>query len=261
MSGLKPGARGLRIAHVSDFHFARWKPRLDACGRLLKSLDYDLLAVTGDFSARPHQWSQAAYFCRRFFDGIKPRYGAFAVLGNHDDRRLAEQRNLPFRMLRNEHVRLNVGGTCVVVAGVEQSIGERGDLDSALAGAPASAATILLAHYPSTVFNVPQGRVGLVLSGHTHGGQIRLPWLGCIWTNDRLPVSMARGLHEVGDVSLHVNPGIGASALLPIRFRCPPEISVMTLECRQPAYDPAPGPSNRPHFHKSLRRRRLPARV
>ncbi|MFH1110714.1 MAG: hypothetical protein V1790_16175, partial [Planctomycetota bacterium] len=86
-----------------------------------------------------------------------------------------------------------------------------------------------LAHYPSTVFRVPMGKVQLVLSGHTHGGQIRLPGLGCVWANDRIPRRMSRGLHEVAGTMIHVSPGIGVCLPIRIRVNCPAEVTVLTL--------------------------------
>ena len=82
---------------------------------------------------------------------------------------------------------------------------------------------------PSTVYELRPGQVQMLLSGHTHGGQIRLPGLGCIWANDRIPVGMARGLHYVNGTVLHVNAGLGVSPPIRLRLFCPPEISIITL--------------------------------
>jgi len=229
--GLKPQAQGVRIAHVSDFHFRKWNAVLEQTQNMLRSLDYDLLVATGDFSTLPCRWTHAAEMCRRFFRPINPPRGTFAVLGNHDDRVLADQPDMPFTLPRNEHVRINVNGSCLVLAGVEQCVDQRGDIAAALAGAPKSAPTVLLAHYPSTVYKTPADQVCLVLSGHTHGGQIRLPILGCIWANDRIRPSRAHGLHKVHGTMLHVTAGIGVSSPLRFRYNCPPEVSLITLCC------------------------------
>ena len=104
------------------------------------------------------------------------------------------------------------------------------DLDAALAQRAGDVPAILLAHYPSTIFRLGSHHVSLVLSGHTHGGQIRAPRLGCLWPNDRIPRSFARGLHRVEDRYLHVSAGIGASLPLRVRINCPPELSLLTLK-------------------------------
>jgi len=81
--------------------------------------------------------------------------------------------------------------------------------------------------------------VQLVLSGHTHGGQIKLPWLGCVWPNDRIPRRLARGVHEVNGTKVHVSAGIGSSPPLPVRINCPPELSLLTLVPADASYSPS----------------------
>ena len=227
LPGLPAGLDGLRMAHVSDFHFRRWDRASQAAQTLLTDLDYDLLLVTGDFCSFRWKWRKAVELTQRFLGPIAQR-PAYAVLGNHDDPRLADA-GLPLRFLRNESVSLDFLGAGLTLAGVDQSGRRTEDLDAALRGVPAGGVTILLAHYPSTVFRVPIGEVQLVLSGHTHGGQIRLPGLGCVWANDRIPRRMSRGLHEVAGTMIHVSPGIGVSLPLRIRLNCPSEVTVLTL--------------------------------
>jgi predicted MPP superfamily phosphohydrolase len=123
-------------------------------------------------------------------------------------------------------------GTPINIAGVEQTVPRGGDLHGTLAQADANAPTILLAHYPSTAFQLAGNNVQLVLSGHTHGGQIRLPWVGCIWPNDLVPRRMASGLHVVNNVHVHVSAGIGVSLPLRVRFHCPPEIAILTMHSK-----------------------------
>ena len=215
------------MAHVSDLHFRRWDRASQAAQSLLTDLDYDLLLVTGDFCSFRWKWRQAAELTGRFLGRIAQR-PAYAVLGNHDDPRLADA-DLPLRFLRNESVSLDFLGAGLTLAGVDQSGRRTEDLGAALRKGPASGPTILLAHYPSTVFRVPIGKVQLVLSGHTHGGQIRLPGLGCVWANDRIPRRMSRGLHEVAGTMIHVSPGIGVCLPIRIRVNCPAEVTVLTL--------------------------------
>jgi len=131
--------------------------------------------------------------------------------------------------LRNQSAQITIRGCCVNLAGVEQTSPRGGDLHATLSQASAQSPTILMAHYPSTAFQLNGQSVQLVLSGHTHGGQIRLPWLGCIWPNDRVPRKMASGLHEVNGVPVHISAGIGVSLPLRMRINCPPEISILTI--------------------------------
>ncbi len=237
LPGLKTGGRGVRVAHISDFHFRRWTPVLDQARWRLMVPDYDLLVVTGDFSTLARKWRHAGSMCRRFFDGVSPRLGVYAVLGNHDSPRLVNQPGLPFQWLRNEHTRIDVDGGPLYLVGVDQCEGQFGDTSAALAGIPDAAPAVMLAHYPSTAFDLKSGRVQLMLSGHTHGGQICLPGVGAIFTNDRIPSRMARGLHRIGETLVNVSAGIGTSGSLPFRWGCPPEVSMITL-CKTRADTP-----------------------
>ena len=228
-AGLPPALDGIRVAHVTDLHFRRWNRVLDEAQRLLQSLSYDLLAVTGDFSDVPDQWPLAASMCRRFFEPITPPCGIYGVLGNHDVPRLAAEPDLPLRLLRNECVDVPINGATLPVAGVEQTFYGRGQLARTLSQAPEVGGTLLLAHYPSTVYELPDDRVGLTLSGHTHGGQIRMPWIGCVWTNDAISRHKGHGLHVINGTALYVSAGIGVSGPIRYRFLCPPEIVILTL--------------------------------
>ena len=229
VAGLTTALDGVRIAHVSDLHLRRWDRVSEAAQEILLSLEYDLLAATGDFGNFRRHWRQAAELARRFFEPLAARGPVYAVLGNHDDPRIASVADMPLTFLRNECRSIQVNGSPMCLAGVDQFRRGTERLDLALQGARPDVPTVLLAHYPSTVFRLPLNRVRLVLSGHTHGGQIRLPWIGCAWTNDRIPRAMSRGLHTVDGTHLHVSPGIGTSLPLRARINCPAEVAVLTL--------------------------------
>jgi predicted MPP superfamily phosphohydrolase len=231
---------GVRIAHVSDFHFRRWNRVFQAAQDLLLGLEFDVLAATGDFGTNPSRWARAATLLRRFFEPIASRAPIFGALGNHDAPGLADVRDLPITFLRNRSTVFERHGARLCVAGLDQTRFGLEDLEATLPPPETFELTVLLAHYPSTVFRLPPGQVDLQLSGHTHGGQIRLPHFGCIWPNDRIACRMARGLHAVGGVILHTNPGIGVSPPLSVRFRCPAEVSILTLERAQAKVSPAP---------------------
>ncbi len=227
--GVSAGLAGLRIAHICDFHFRRWRRVHEAAQHLLLTLEYDVLVVTGDFAVNPLRWVKPAELTRRFFEPIARRVPVYAVLGNHDNPAMATAPDMPLVFLRNRSVSIERAGAVFELAGVDQTGFEGEDLDAALGHNRPHKFSILLAHYPSTVFRLPTGRVDLQLSGHTHGGQIRLPYLGCLWTNDRIARRMARGLHSVAGTVLHVSAGIGVSRPLPVRINCPPELTILTL--------------------------------
>ncbi len=229
--GLPPGLAGLRIAQVTDFHFRRWNGVMQAARNILESLEYDLLVTTGDFVDVPHLWATAVELTRRFFEPLVGRAPIYAVLGNHDDPRLAAAPEMPLTFLRNESVVLELRGTPVRLVGIEQSIHGGEDIEAALGAGPRGVGlTILLAHFPSTVFRIPADAVDLVLSGHTHGGQVRIPVLGCLWANDRIPLRLARGLHRIGSTWLHTSAGIGVSPPIRVRILCPPQVDLLELQ-------------------------------
>lgn len=229
IAGLPSDLEGKSIAHVSDFHFRRWGRVLAYARDLLETLPYDLLVATGDYSAWPRAWRHARGMVRDFFEPLADRGPCLAVLGNHDDPRLLDGADLPLTFLRNESRRVELGAGSIVVAGLDQNHNKNECLSTTMESVDGEAVTILLAHYPSTVYRLGSHRVDLLLAGHTHGGQIRLPLLGCLWTHDRLPTRMARGLHRVDRTWLHVSAGLGVSPPILMRINCPPEISILTL--------------------------------
>jgi len=234
LADLPSALDGLRIIHLTDLHARRWDRVLAGAQQVIMGLEYDLLAVTGDIGHRPDRWQDTAGLVRRFFAPLHSRHGNFAVLGNHDSPSLASAEDLNLTFLRDQGVGVHHNGGDLWLAGVEQTEESPGSVSAALAGRVEGTAAVLLAHYPSTVYEAARDHVELVLAGHTHGGQIRFPLLGCVWANDRIPRSMAQGLHGVDGTRLHVSAGIGLSGFLPARFRCPPELALLTLRAPTP---------------------------
>ncbi len=232
LDGLPRGADGLRLIHLSDLHLRKWGRVEREVQRLLSIIDHDLLLITGDFCNRPQQHAHAADLTSRLLEPIAPKHGIVAVLGNHDLPCFTAH-DMPVQFLRNDntHIELDSGGA-LCLAGVEQSHHRRGEARTALKGASPKLPRIVLTHYPSTAYELPSASGVLMLAGHTHGGQVRIPGIGCVFNNDRIPVSMSRGLHMVNGNWLHVTAGIGASSPVPVRLFCPPEIGLITLRTR-----------------------------
>ena len=235
LSGLAPSHAALRIAHISDLHFRRWNSLLDQARDVLAEGDFDFIAATGDFGTEPTVWEHTASMIERFFGPVVERTPVFAVLGNHDHAAIPEHVDLPIRFLRNESIVWERDDHVIELVGLEQTTETPQELPEDLLSSEKKQTTILMAHFPSTIYSLPSQRVDLQLSGHTHGGQIRFPFVGCVWPHDRIPSRLARGLHRVNDCWLHVNPGIGVSFPIPWRFNCPAEITVLQLSPIQPA--------------------------
>ena len=154
----------------------------------------------------------------------------FAVLGNHDHYTRQPQRlramleDLGIQVLHNRSVRLRRGGGVLSLAGVDDMLLGAPDLASALAGT--SGPVVLLSHHPDLFFDAMRHDVALMLSGHTHGGQIRVPGLPVLVRQSRYRLDAGR--YRAGGTELLVSRGIGAVGL-PFRFGCPPEAVLVRL--------------------------------
>ncbi len=231
LAGMPRALSPLRIVQLSDLHFGRWRALHERICRRLERIECDLLVFTGDFCLFPRDWHRAVPLIRRLADACRPRLGAFAVLGNHDAHRLADAfSDGAVRFLRNESVCLFDRGHRFHVAGIDDAWRSVADVPSTLKGCVNGEPTILLAHVPSTIHHLPDGAVDLVLSGHTHGGQWRLPWWGSVTCNDRIRREQTLGLHWVDGRWLHVSSGIGTSSPFHFRFNCPSEVAVLVVE-------------------------------
>jgi uncharacterized protein len=232
---------GLRIIQLSDFHYDRYVDIrvITSAVRLTNQLHPDLVVLTGDFVTQgpfAGQYDSPAAHdaepCSQILAPLRPRLGVFAVLGNHDyytDPDLVSEilRGRGFHVLRNQSFALELDGARLWLAGINDAVAGADDLELALQKIPASEPVVLLAHEPDVADSVPRGRVDLQLSGHSHGGQIVLPLVGPPY----LP-PLARkypwGLRRVGPLTLYTNRGLG-TITLPLRFNCPPELTLFTL--------------------------------
>ncbi|HUD71548.1 MAG TPA: metallophosphoesterase [Dongiaceae bacterium] len=234
LPGLPRADEGLRILLITDIHVGPFlEPK--ALGRVfarLLSVRPDLILLGGDLAtARLDEFPPAA----AAFRTLRAPRGVFAVLGNHDHytgeperlTALVEACGIP--VLHNRSVPLGAGGATPAplrLAGIDDRHAGRPDLDAALAGIPPGAPVILLSHNPDVLFEAAARGVGLVLSGHTHGGQIRIPGLPVLVRMSRYRLD--EGHYRSGGTQLVVSRGLGVTGL-PIRFACPPEAVLLTL--------------------------------
>lgn len=231
-AGLPKAFDGLRILHLSDFHFGYDPDIAGRVCRLVGDQEVDLCLMTGDF--RFNHWAP----CRTVYDGVRtllahfrPRLGSHAILGNNDWSEFAVRfRALGLNTLVNAHCQLELDGESVWLAGVDDPHEFRcNSLYHAVKGIPEGAFTVLMAHSPEIIREAEKRGVDLYLCGHTHGGQMCLPWLGPIYINARCPRRYALGgPWRYGDLHGFTNRGFGASTL-PIRYNCPPEAVLLEL--------------------------------
>lgn len=232
LKNLPSALEGFKIAQLSDLHLRPFTTLefLQKAVDRTNQLQADLVVLTGDFVSRE---AEAIFELAPVLAGLNPKYGLYAALGNHDlwsnqavvRAGLAEQ-GIP--VLQNAGRSIGVGPAQLYLAGVDDVWSGQPDLNSALADAPPEVPVILLAHEPDLADRfVADGRVSLQLSGHTHGGQVRLPGIGAL-VLPRFGKKYDLGLYRVGDTWLYTNRGLGVVGP-PIRFNCRPEITEITL--------------------------------
>lgn len=228
---LPPAFEGYCLVHVADLHLglSHNDTRLPALIEAVQAERPDLIAITGDFFAG--QADNPVACCRSLANLYAPD-GVLGCLGNHDftlgPRLVCEavqQANV--QMLVNAHHVVRRGGQALVFAGVDDVYYGQPDLGAALAGAP-DAPVILLAHEPDYARAVVANpRVTLMLSGHTHAGQVRLPGIGALMLPS-LGHLYDGGSYQLGALALYVTAGVGTGRIA-VRFNCRPEIAVITL--------------------------------
>jgi uncharacterized protein len=249
LKGLPPSFDGLKVGHITDIHAGP----LVSQGLIRQGVDLilgaqpDLIVLTGDFvsGATKILWTTYGGFkqhhcdyCMQELGRLRAPLGTFAVLGNHDfwsGKTVAEKiakdlANVGIRVLRNEAVTLKKGSQSVDLVGVDDYWENTYDLVRALQGSPDGSLRVLLSHNPDVNedINVIRKRIDLVVSGHTHGGQIVLPLLGAPYLPSPFGQKYRAGLVRDGNRQTYVGRGLGVF-FAPIRLNCPPEVTVLTL--------------------------------
>ncbi|MFM1653107.1 metallophosphoesterase [Brevibacillus sp. B_LB10_24] len=230
---LPAGLDGLRIVQFSDVHAGHYFSTQDLLKVVeqVNGLQPDLICFTGDlFDSRVNDAEEIVSALSK----LSPRLGKWAVLGNHDYRSGSEKvakvlTQAGFELLQNQHGAAGSLGKNFYIAGVDDVLHGKPDLQQALRGIPEGSFTILLSHEPDFADYAGGFPVDLQLSGHSHGGQVRLPFIGPILTPE-YGQKYPDGLQRVEGASLlvYTNRGIGTT-ILPIRFFCRPEITLLTL--------------------------------
>lgn len=243
----------LRILHLSDAHLLVKDKAKQRFIQRVTDEDYDFVFFTGDICEEPEAEPLVPGLLSR-----QPRYGAYAVLGNHDHLRLSVKDSLTelitrkplgamagwsdpmaikarleeggrWRVLMNEAVTHEINDQRVVIAGVDDPFTDHGDLQKTMHMVKQADVMIGLVHVPTDLASFSQRGFDLVLSGHTHGGQWRIPFFGALLTQCDLPRQHARGLHFVERTAVHVSQGLGAGKLIRMRFNCPPTAYAILL--------------------------------
>ena len=224
---------GVTIAQISDLHLGPLVPAaaVRAAVDLVLALRPDIAVVTGDFVSRLDRGEAESIV--REMDRLRAPLGAFASLGNHDHWTNAATvadavARSGLTLVRNASAPVRRGGETLHVAGVDDVWENKHDLATALRGVPRDGCAVLLAHEPDFADHAAtDGRVALQLSGHSHGGQVRLPGRGALVLPPHGRM-YPEGLRRVGAMALYTNRGVGVIAP-PVRVNCRPEVTLLEL--------------------------------
>jgi predicted MPP superfamily phosphohydrolase len=232
IANLPSAFEGLTIAQLSDVHHSSFMSaeRISEIVDAVNALGADMIVLTGDYvSYSPYYIAGAAEVLGRLTASL----GVFAVLGNHDFWNNADEVTHAFEregiaVLRNAHTRVELRSESIVLAGIDDLSVRAADLDRALRGSDPRTVRLLLSHNPGIVRRAAVRAIDLVLSGHTHGGQVHVPIIGAPSVYG-YPKEYVSGLASLGETQIYVNRGLG-TVIVPFRVGSVPEVTVFTLE-------------------------------
>jgi predicted MPP superfamily phosphohydrolase len=224
--GLPPALDGLRIGMITDVHHSAVVSAEDVTRAvtLLKDAAPDIMVLGGDY---------ISFFDRNYLGPVaellaplaNAPHGSFAVLGNHDDEKEtpAALASRGFTVLKDQRTQLTIKGERLDIAGIRFWTRAPGDVANVLKGTGGT--TFLLAHDPRRLVEAAALDVQLVLSGHTHGGQVIVPGIGAV-AGRKFPVLAGSATRD--NTSIFVSRGVG-TVYMPVRINCPPDVAVLTL--------------------------------
>lgn len=244
LSTLPPGTEPIRLLHISDIHLERFAEREKRLLSLVREAAPDVIVITGDYLNLSYNDDDVAQEqVARLLSQLHAPHGIYATLGSppvdlrHEIVPLLA--SVPVRLLRDEWATVDVGdGAKLVLIGLDctHHLHEDAEQLARVAGlAPNGAPRVLLYHSPELMPQASGHDIDLYLCGHTHGGQVRLPFVGPLLTSSQLGRRYVMGHYRRGDTHLYVSRGIGLEGLSAPRVRLlsPPEITLVTLHPRE----------------------------
>lgn len=229
LDNLPASFNDFKIVQLSDLHGKKFPDK-----KLVKIINHqkpDIVIITGDIFDRDKK-IQLDY-AKDVFQGIHPPYGAFFVFGNNDyylDReKICQQlKSFGIKVLANENHLISLKGQDLWVIGVEDPVTRRANLEEAMTGIK-KGPKILLAHSPEVIYKAEKKGIDLILAGHTHGGQIYVPFMPRYLPHIKKSYrSYISGLYKTQTTQVYVNPGLGEGEI-PLRFMVRPQVTVFTL--------------------------------
>jgi hypothetical protein len=224
---------GFKILHLSDIHADGFPGLAESVYERIRDLEVDLCVLTGDYRFDTKGPCHNIYpQMEKILAGVQARHGIVGILGNHDwAEQVPELERLGIRMLVNEAFEVQNGHDSLWLIGLDDPhYYGCDDLPVALREVPDHAFKILLVHTPEVLADADHHGIHLYLCGHTHGGQICLPFLGPLVVKTNSPRRYTRGVWQYRNVKGYTCAGVGCSGV-PVRFFCPPEIGLIELHC------------------------------
>jgi len=225
---LPESADGIRILQISDLHYNSDAPIYEKTLRTVKELNPDIIVITGDFVGDKRNY-KAIEYCKRIVSLGKP---VFAVMGNWDHKAVNVLKLQALLQSAGVKVLTNTGVEFMphfYIAGTDDSYTGFADLDKTFSHIPEDAFVLLLTHCPDIIYDALNYHPDLVLCGHTHGGQVKIPLTKkALYVPSKYGSRFIEGLFNINGVYMYVNRGIGNSHLR-MRFLSRPEISLITL--------------------------------
>jgi uncharacterized protein len=233
---LQPELHGIVACQISDFHLDRDEDvaRLEQAVKTINRQRPELVFLTGDYFSGPETMRHYIEPFRRALSELTPAVGLFAILGNHDHWSSmtvikGALDHAGAQVLANEHQRIQVHGERLVIVGIDDLWSRRAEPARAFRGVTRHDCTIVLAHNPDTALYTRHLEPGVMLSGHTHGGVVRIPFYGSVINSIlRIGKQYYAGLNRYGEFYIYTNRGLG-TFWLRIRINCRPEISRFRL--------------------------------
>jgi predicted MPP superfamily phosphohydrolase len=226
---LPEALRGYTLLHLTDLHADISENAMRELPGIVAELSYDACVITGDFRGRTFgPFNQTVEVVREAVAAI--RTPILGVLGNHDTSRIVpDLEDMGIRILMNEAVAVEGSGGRLWIAGVDDAhYYETDDMAAAMSGVPRGEPVVLLAHSTERFVAASEAGVGLMLCGHTHGGQICLPGSIPVVTSSKMPRRLVSGRWRLGAMHGYTSKGVG-TCVVNARFNCPPEVVLHTL--------------------------------
>lgn len=229
LAALPTPLSGIKLLHLSDLHIDMSEDIVERIIDSVGGLAYDICVLTGDYRFRTYGVNDGVVAgMARLREHLRGQ--VYAVLGNHDSiLMLPALEDLDIRLLMNEHVIFSRDGHKLHIAGIDDAHFFGVDnIEKAMSGIPWEACTLLLSHTPEIYRHAAHAGTDLMLSGHTHGGQICLPGGHPVFLEARIPRRLGRGPWQHGNMQGYTSAGAGSS-IVDVRLNCAPEVALHTL--------------------------------